>query len=151
MKAMAAKDLGQLYDEDFSLWACRNAQLLREGRAAEADLAHVAEEIEDMGKERERSLASQIRRLLLHLLKYQFQPAQRSRSWLGSMTNARVEIEWLLEHSPSLKPEIGRILPAEYRRAVKEASAETGLPKESFPERCPYTFQQLMDDEFLPE
>jgi Domain of unknown function DUF29 len=151
MKHMAKKDPEALYKEDFSIWACRNAQLLREGRAAEADLPHIAEEIEDLGQERQHALASQIRRLLSHLLKYQFQPSERSRSWRGSIVSARVEIEWLLEHSPSLKAEIRSLTQSEYARAVRQASAETGLPKQSFPGNCPYTLQQIMDEEFLPD
>jgi hypothetical protein len=151
MKGMADGNLGKLYEEDFSLWACRNAQLLREGRVAEADLAHIAEEIEDLGEEREHSLASQIRRLLLHLLKYQFQPERRSRSWRGTIVNARVEIEWIFEHSPSLRSRAEGVIEGEYLRAAKQAAAETGLPREGFSASCPYTFEQIVDDNFLPE
>ncbi|MBV8732141.1 MAG: DUF29 domain-containing protein [Acidobacteriia bacterium] len=145
------KTLANLYEEDFSVWACRNAQLLREGRIAEADLEHIAEEMEDLGKEREHSLASQVRRLLAHLLKYQHQPSHRSRSWLGFIANARAEIEWVLEHSPSLKSSMHVMLESEYPRAIRQVSAETGIPRESFPPECPYTFQQIMQDDFLPE
>lgn len=148
---MAKANPGTLYEEDFSLWACRNAQLLREGRVAEADLSHIAEEIEDLGQEREHGLAIQLRRLLVHLLKYQFQPARRSRSWRGSMANARVEIEWTLEHSPSLKSRAASLTEREYTRAITQAAAETGLPRQSFPTDCPYTFDQIVDRDFLPE
>jgi len=150
MKSME-KTLANFYEEDFSVWAFRNAQLLREGRIAEADLEHIAEEIEDLGKEREHSLATQVRRLLAHLLQYHYQRFHRSRSWLGSIADARAEIEWVLEHSPSLKSSVHTMLESEYRRAVGQASAETGIPKESFPAECPYTVQQIMQDEFLPE
>jgi len=148
---MAGQDLGRLYDEDLFVWACRNAQLLREGRYAEADMENIAEEIESLGKEQVHRLHSQIRRLLHHLLKYQYQPGRRTRSWHLSLVNARIRIERILEENPSLKPRIHELAVGAYREAVREAIVETGLPKETFPAECPYTLQQIMDDEFLPE
>jgi hypothetical protein len=91
MTSMAGQDLGKLYDEDLFVWACRNAQLLREGRFAEADVENIAEEIESLGKEQVHGLESQMARLLHHLLKHQYQPARRSRSWQLSLVNARTQ------------------------------------------------------------
>jgi hypothetical protein len=150
-KAMAARDIGRLYDEDLYVWACRNAQLLREGRYAEADMANIAEEIESLGKEQVHGLRSQIRRLLLHLLKYQYQPERRTRSWRGSIVDARAEVESFLKDNPSLRSRLDDLMPDAYEVARKRAAAETGLPKKSFPTDCPYSFQQMMDDDFPPE
>jgi hypothetical protein len=44
-----------LYDTDFAEWSRHNAELLRSGRTSEADLEHIAEEIEDLGKRERRS------------------------------------------------------------------------------------------------
>jgi hypothetical protein len=148
---MAARDIGRLYDEDLYVWACRNAQLLREGRYAEADMANIAEEIESLGKEQVHGLESQITRLLHHLLKHQYQPSRRSRSWQLSVVNARIKIGRILRDNPSLKSRIGELMPDAYSAAVKQATVETGLPKQTFPLDCPYTFQQMMDDDFPPE
>jgi hypothetical protein len=92
-----------------------------------------------------------MRRLLLQLLKYQFQPSLRSRSCLGSMASARTEVDWLLKQSPSLKSGLADLIQAEYTQAAKRASAETGLSRKSFPPECPYTLQQIIEDDFLPE
>ncbi len=70
----------ELYDRDFYEWTQRNAELLRSGRAGEADLSHIAQEIEDMGTARKHALQSRLTPLLTHLLKLQFQPAMRARS-----------------------------------------------------------------------
>jgi hypothetical protein len=148
---MAAQDLGKLYDEDLYIWSCRNAQLLREGRYEEADMANIAEEIESLGKEQVHGLESQLSRLLMHLLKYQFQPARRSRSWRVSIVNARIRITRYLRDNPSLKSRVGELVPDAYRDAVKAASVETGIPAKTFPLESSYTIQQMMDDEFLPE
>ncbi|WP_228051912.1 DUF29 family protein [Sphaerospermopsis aphanizomenoides] len=38
-----------------------------------------------------------------------------------------------------------------YIQAVKQAKAETGLPRDSFPVICPYHLQQVIIDDFLPD
>jgi hypothetical protein len=145
-----ARDLASLYDKDFYAWTQQASQLLRQGCFAEADIEHVAEEIEDMGKARQHTLMSQTRRLIFHLLKWQFQPQRRSRSWLRSIGSARIEIEDVLKQSPTLKRTTS-ILPSEvYKQAVDLAITETGLARTTFPRACPYTFEQIMDTEFLP-
>jgi hypothetical protein len=148
---MAAQDLVRLYDQDLYVWSCRNAQLLREGRYAEADMANIAEEIESLGKEQVHGLENQLSRLLMHLLKYQHQPSRRSRSWRVSIVNARIRIGKYLRDNPSLKARLSELVPDAYKDAVKAASVQTDLPAKEFPPECPYTFEQMMDDEFLPE
>jgi hypothetical protein len=150
-KEMAGQDLAKLYDEDLYIWSCRNAQLLREGRFAEADMENIAEEIESLGKEQVHGLESQIRRLLLHLLKYQCQPARRTRNWQVSMVNARIKIEEILAENPSLRPRTLELVRKAYTGAVRQAAVETDLPKNTFPAECPYTFDQIIEDDFLPE
>jgi hypothetical protein len=91
------------YDQDFHAWTQRTAALLRAGRFEEADIEHVAEEIEDMGRRDARELNSRMRVLVTHLLKWQFQPGQRSPAWLGTISAERQDIHSLLEQSPSLR------------------------------------------------
>jgi len=150
MKFMTRTDLSALYEQDFVEWTKQNSKLLRRGCFAEVDVEHIAEEIEDMGKEQKHSLERQIIRLMLHLLKYEFQPGKRSRSWLVSMASARIEITRLLRENPSLK-RLARQLPAKvYPQAVKLAALQTGLGKKSFPAECPYHFEQIMNEDFPP-
>jgi hypothetical protein len=139
----------ELYDRDFVLWAEENAGLLRAGRIQDADLPHIAEEIGDMGKERQHALKSHLRALLSHLLKHQFQPSRRSTSWLRTIANARAEIEDLLEENPSLAPLVAPLAVAPYPRSAKLAAIETKLPASRFPARCPYTVKQIRDDAYL--
>jgi hypothetical protein len=125
-------------------------RFLRLDAAGQVDIDHVAEEIEDMGKERRHALKSQARRLVVHLLKWEFQPQLRTRSWLRSMASARVEISDVLQQNPSLNamtPDLPREV---YKQAVKLAIADTNLSLNAFPATCPYTFEEIMNDEFLP-
>ncbi len=140
------------YEQDFYAWAQEQADLLRAGRLNELDVAHLVEEIESMGARDRRELLSRLQVLILHLLKYQYQPARRGKSWLLTITHQRTAIERLLEQSPSLK----RLLTAEviqsvYEKAVREAVIETDLESYVFPVNCGYSLDQLFDDNYLPE
>jgi len=138
------------YEQDFYAWTQRTAELLRAGRFAEADIEHVAEEIEDMGRRDLRELNSRVKVLMTHLLKWQTQPKRRSRSWAATIATQRDELDGLLAQSPSLRPRLAGGLESNYHQAVKLAAAETGLGKEAFPASCPYRVEQLLDDDFLP-
>jgi len=75
----------QLYDRDFYAWTHEQAGLLRSGQLARADIENIAEEIESMGRSEKRELVNRLTVLLLHLLKWQFQPGLRGNSWRGSI------------------------------------------------------------------
>jgi hypothetical protein len=140
-----------LYDKDFYAWAMATAALLRQRRFAEVDIAHLAEELEDMGKRERRTLESHIRNVTLHLLKWRYQPEKRSVSWRQSIRNGRIEIHKLLRDSPSLAEQVPQMLNNEYPPARADAVDETGLSEQTFPEHCPFTAEQVMDAEVWPE
>ncbi|MBV8885391.1 MAG: DUF29 domain-containing protein, partial [Chroococcidiopsidaceae cyanobacterium CP_BM_RX_35] len=127
-----------LYDTDFVLWTEKTADLLRSGAFSDVDWVNVIEEIESLGRSDKRALKSQTTRVIMHLLKWQYQPERRSNSWRGSIVEGRVQIRDLLFDSPSLKPYLNSIFATCYRDAVEQASAETGLQTEKFPNNCPY-------------
>lgn len=143
---MAAK---LLYDQDFVEWTKCAAQALREGRLQQPDLDLVAMEIEDMGKRDQRSVENSTKVLVHHLLKWQMQPGKRSTSWKLSIIEHRDRINRLFEDSPSLGRHVSQRLESIYRRAVHSAKAATGL--ESFPEQCPWTFDEILRTEFFPD
>jgi uncharacterized Zn finger protein len=70
------------YEHDFQAWALENAALLRQGNVADIDMLHIAEELEGMGASERRELQSRLQVLVCHLLKYQYQPERRGKSWL---------------------------------------------------------------------
>jgi predicted nucleic acid-binding Zn-ribbon protein len=139
------------YDQDFYAWANEQAALLRSGKVAEADIEHIAEEIESMGRSEKRELVNRLTVLLLHLLKWQFQPGLRGNSWRLSIENTRYQLEDHLDDNPSLKSHLDDAMRSAYRRAMNEAELETGLPRSMFPLDCPFTFAQAMTADFWPE
>ena len=139
-----------LYVEDFYRWTQTQAELLREQRFGDVDLEHLVEEIESMGRSEKRELENRLEVLAMHLLKWQFQPVLRSRSWLATIKEQRRRLERHLEENPSLRPGLAVTLQEVYVYAVLAAERETGLSEESFPAISPYTVNQLLDPEFLP-
>lgn len=140
-----------LYDHDFYAWANEQAALLRAGRLSEADIEHVAEEIESMGKTEKRELASRLTVLLLHLLKWQYQPGRRGASWQATIRVQRRDLAVHMDDNPSLKAILPQVLDQAYGNALIEAGAETGLLESAFPAVCPWTFDQIKSPDFWPD
>lgn len=146
-----AIDLKKLYEEDEHLWLFENARLLKEGRLDLADIQHIAETLEDMGKRDFREIVNRLRVLITHLLKWIFQPEQRSSSWKGTIAEQRKQLHGEFEDSTNLKNHGKDKLLRAYLDARDIASAETGLPLTVFPEEPPFTFEQVTDEKYLPE
>ena len=138
------------YDADFFAWTQRTAALLRARRFDQVDVENAAQEIEDMGRRDVRELKSRVEIVLLHLLKWRLQPTKRTRSWQRTLLTQRSKIEILLGDSPSLRPRLVDDLSSNYRRAVKRAALETRLRTADFPARCPFSPEQVLDEDFLP-
>ncbi len=139
------------YDEDFYAWSMEQVELLRSGELSEIDAANIAEELESMGKNNRRELGSRMAVLLMHLLKWRYQPNRRSPSWATTIRDQRDEIEAILVDSPSLRPVVRDTLSAIYTRAWRKAIGETGLPEATFPADCPFTPDQILAEDFLPQ
>lgn len=140
-----------LYQRDFYSWALRQADLVRARRLGELDLENVAEELESLGREQAHKLESAYRVLLLHLLRWAYQPGHRSRSWRGTIVHERTNVERLMEDNPGLASHRARHFATAYRGARNEAAAETSLALATFPEASPFTLAEVSDEAFWPE
>jgi hypothetical protein len=132
-------------ERDLYTWACQTAASLREGRLGELDLAAVAEEIDDVGEEQYLRLESALRVLLHHVLKWDHQPAARSRSWAITVREQRRRVERQLRKNPGLKGRLDEALADAYQDARDEAARETGLPTRTFPADSPYAFAEIIE------
>jgi hypothetical protein len=138
------------YEQDFYAWTVEQARLLRAGELSVIDAVNLAEEIESMGRRDRRELENRLTVLLMHLLKWQMQPDQRSRSWSATMREQRRQIEKLLRESPSLRPFVANALTRAYGDAREDAADETGLPESAFSAECPFTLDEVLSRSFLP-
>ena len=131
------------YDRDFYTWSQEQGRLVREGRWSEVDRENVAEEIESLGREQFNKLESAIKVVLIHMLKWDHQPKKRSRSWALSIKAQRIAIRKVIAANPGLKPRIGQAVAGAYEEAYVDAANETGLRESTFPETCPYSFEDI--------
>ena len=139
------------YDDDFFAWTMDQASLLRAGIFPNIDAENLAEEIEDMGRSIRRELRNRLAVLTMHLLKWRSQPGHRCRSWSATIREQRTQIADLLDESPSLKVVPEQDVAKIYNLAVTKAVRETGLAEDAFPAECPFTPDQILSDDFLPE
>ncbi|BAZ81903.1 MAG: DUF29 domain-containing protein [Sphaerospermopsis kisseleviana] len=153
MKAIQPTNLASsnLYNEDFYLWIETTAKQLKNGNFAEIDLENLIEEIESMGRSEKRALKSNLLILLMHLLKYKYQPDKRSNSWLSTIFEHRRRLKEELTESPSLKKYFSEVFSECYQDARKLASLETGLSVDTFPVDCPFTTDEILNQDYLPE
>ncbi|MBD1858539.1 MULTISPECIES: DUF29 domain-containing protein [Leptolyngbya] len=139
------------YLTDFQQWIDQTVERLRDRRWQDIEIEPLIEEIENLGKSERRGITSQLTRLLLHLLKWQYQPQRRSDSWLDSITDARTQIELAIADSPSLSTYPLEQLEISYQRARRQAAQQTNLPIATFPEQCPYGIELVLSEDWLPQ
>ena len=140
-------DLPPHYLADETAWLDAMAGLVRAGRLDLIDSANLAEFLESRAERDRREVGSRLTTLLTHLLKWHFQPDRRSRSWLRTVEIQRQELERCFK-AATLRAHAETVLSKEYRRAIRRATVETGLPESTFPAKCPYTLDSAMTDPF---
>jgi hypothetical protein len=150
----AALPAAELYERDYYAWILDQVRALRERRTEDVDWVNVAEEIEDLGKSKRRELRSQISRLYEHLLKLAYARGrtldENRRGWEITLRGARREIRELLEESPSLRAKIADLADSAFQNGRDQALSGLNLPDEAIPEESSWSFEQAMDDDFLP-
>lgn len=140
-----------LYEQDFYQWTQNTARFLKQRKFEQVDWDALIEEIEALGRSEKRAIRSYLVVVIKHLLKWQYQPAERSGSWKASIRNSRNHLLELLEENPSLRGEfVLESIDKVYNTARVEASEETTIFLDNFPSLCPYSIEQLLDTEFLP-
>jgi hypothetical protein len=140
-----------LYERDFCLWVEEQARLLRAGRLEQLDVGNLLDEIEDLSISRKHAVTSNLVVILNHLLKYQFQPRRRSRSWLASIAEHRRRLRKEFQHAPSLRGYAREQFQECYQDGRRQALIETGLQENALPSAPTYTFDQTLDPDFLPD
>ncbi|MBD2454398.1 DUF29 domain-containing protein [Nostoc sp. FACHB-87] len=139
-----------LYETDFYAWSQQQANLLRHQQWHQLDLSNLIEEIESLGRKERQELRNRLSILIAHLLKWEYQPTKRSRSWLATIRIQRRDILKLLEENPSLNSYLEIAIQEAYENARDLASAETNLPLSTFPHQCYYIFADIFNASFYP-
>lgn len=139
-----------LYDTDFVAWVDAQIACLKAGDITTLDRANLLTELELMGGSERAELGNRLEVLLHQLLKWGWQPENRSRGWLGTIAEQRRRLRRLLDRNPSLKPLLPVFLPEAYDDARAAAVIETGMPSAAFPPTCPFSLDEIRAATFLP-
>ncbi len=140
-----------LHENDLYAWTRQQVQLLKSGQLSALDVSNLIDEVDDMGGSIRNQLESRLEVLLMHLLKWQYQPNYRGRSWQLTIKEQRRKIERLIRKNPSLQNTLDQTLADAYGDAILAAAKETGMAENIFPEQCPYSIQQIIYSDYLPE
>lgn len=139
------------YDLDYCAWSVEQARRLRGLKPEELDWENLAEEIEALGRSDKRAVGSDLKIVLEHLIKWRFQPEKRTASWRDSIDEHRDRILRILQDSPSLAPVPSEILDQEYQRGRRKALRDSGLSPDRIPVSSPFTVEQVLDPDYLPD
>ncbi|HDQ6781256.1 TPA: DUF29 domain-containing protein [Escherichia coli O113:H4] len=138
------------YEDDFYGWIQEQRALLATGRLSELDTVNLMEELAAVGRSEYRELVSRLAVLMAHLLKWQYQPERQGRSWSLTIAEQRDALTDVLDDSSSLRARLPEAIQKAYKTAKISAERETGIPGRQFPVDCPWTWEQLMDEGYLP-
>ena len=144
------QDTIDLYDTDFFAWTQEQAKLIKEKTFSKLDITHLFEEVEDMGNRHADELESRLELLLMHLLKWKYQPSYRGASWELTIKEQRNRIKQRLKKMPSLKSKLNELFLDAYDNSIYDAAKETGLNLTAFPISCEWTKEQILDADFFP-
>ena len=151
----AVKDpVPSLYEADFHAWVEQQADAIRRRDWRALDVDNLVEEVESMGKQLRSELVNRLAVLLAHLAKWQVQTTMRllhGRSWQLTIVEQRNKLADHMEDNPSLKPYVPQAMQRAWRDARVVAARESGLSRESFPAQCPFTWDDAMREDWLPD
>ena len=150
-----ATNSATLYEQDYYLWL---EQLIKQSRAikgncilAEIDLENLIEELESMGRSEKRAVYRNLKILLMHLLKYRYQPEQRSNSWRRTIREHQQRLQEAFRDSPSLRNHFNGVFNSCYQAARELAADETGLILDAFPIESPFSQELVLNPDYLPD
>jgi hypothetical protein len=151
MTAEIIQQSSKLYDRDYTLWLEETIGQLRDRQFEELDLLNLIEELEGMSRSEKSAVYSHLKILLMHLLKYRYQPTKRSNSWRSTIREHRQRLKRAFQESPSLKNYFNENFPDCYQDARELAADETGLALEALPMDCPFSEEEILETEYLPD
>ena len=137
-----------LYETDFYQWTVEQSQLLALGKWDSLDLVNLVEEIESLGKQQKQELRNRLGVLIGHLLKWQYQPEKQSKSWRSTIREQRREAKLIISENPSLKSYIEEAIRLGTSQGLDLVVRETQLDYQDLPEECPYSIEQIFDNNF---
>jgi hypothetical protein len=137
-----------LYQTDFYAWTQLQAKLLEQQIWHELDISNLIEEIAGLGKQQQQELRNRLGILVGHLLKWDYQPQKRSKSWKATIREQRHQVQLNLQENPILKSYLLTAVDDSYELALALVVRETPLDYQDLPSLCPYQIAEILDPKF---
>lgn len=147
-KNLAGNQAISQYEQDFYAWTQEQSELLRLGQWQALDIENLVEEILSLGRQQKQELRNRLGVLIGHLLKWDYQPELRGKSWKATIREQRDEIIEILQENPSLKPYLEEAVQKGFRQGINLVLKETPLDLYNLPSECPYEIAQVLDLQF---
>jgi hypothetical protein len=146
--------VSKLYEDDFYGWIQHTVEAIKHRKFDQVDWENLIEEVESMGRSEKRELKSRLLVILEHLLKLMFwdsEKPQNARGWRNTVIEQRNQVEMILEDSPSLKPWLADHFAESYAKARQQILQKYGLPGDLFPTQPPFSLEDALNADWLPE
>lgn len=143
--------LRQLYQTDDLAWFETTLKTVQSHRLEALDLDSLAEILEELVRDKKRSGESFLEQIIRHLLLIEYWENERDynyRYWASEIVNFRNQLE--IDMTTNLYQYLEQHLEKIYKRAVKYVIVKTGFTKETFPTKCPYNIEKLINSDWLP-
>jgi hypothetical protein len=143
-----------LYDADFMVWTERQAEALRAiaampGLSNSLDWENLIEEVETLGRSELSLVESNLLNALVHVLKGVCDSGSLSvKAW--DIETFRFLEQARRRYVPSMRQRIDMeaLWKAAFREAMKALTLYNVIIPPNLPERCPFTLDQLLDENF---
>lgn len=150
MTLSTVNKLKELYEIDDYLWTIKTVNLLKERRFDELDLENLIEELDDLGSEKRHKVESLLEQIVRHLLLLEYWHNEHERNyrhWSAEVISFRTQLNDRM--TKNFYNYLNENLSIIYKKARKYVAVKSGL--ETFPEECPYTLEQLLNEDWFPK
>ncbi len=150
MATLTKNSLKELYQLDYLAWYETTLEQVKNNQLNDLDLDSLSEVLENLVRDIKKSGESYLKQIIIHLLLIEYWESERvnHRHWAAEIDNFRSELE--LDLTTNLQKYFSREIERIYQKAVKNVCLKTGFQKKTFPNQCPYTLEQLLDEDWFP-
>ncbi|AFY35163.1 DUF29 domain-containing protein [Calothrix sp. PCC 7507] len=148
---MNLTNLKNLYELDDSQWLDETVNLIKNRQFQELDIENLIEELEDLGREKKNTVSSLLEQIIRHLLLLQYWTSESEYNtvhWQGEIYTFRTQLRRRITSN------LRNYLESELNSIYKDALGFVKIKSQnsvSFPPECPYSLEQLLDTEWLPD
>jgi len=151
MQAFTTLKMRDLYELDYLAWYEKTLEQLKNNESNELDLESLSEVLENLVRDTKRSGESYLRQIIIHLLLIEYWESEsiNRRHWAAEIVNFRSELE--TDMTTNLRKHLELVKENIYQRALRYVIKKTELNKTPFLLQCPYSLEQLLDDDWFPQ